>query len=287
MTGFGRSHINRDGREMFMELKSVNHRFLDVNYRILKPLSFLEEPLRAWIRQSDIKRGHLDVSVSYRNTRADSKTVLINRELVLACAQETQSLALQLTAEAPSVFELIKLCDALTVTEAEENADEVINLAQEAFLGAAMQLQAMRETEGNALRVDLRQNLNAAMEAVERIAQLAPEVPAEYREKLQKRLKEWQADAIDPARIAQEVALMADRCAIDEELSRLYSHFHQFALCLDQQDEAGRRMDFLLQEMNREVNTIGSKAANAQIAGNVVELKSVLEKLREQVQNIE
>lgn len=270
-----------------MELKSVNHRFLDVNYRVPKPLSFLEEPLRGWIRQSDIRRGHLDVSVTYANTRADSRAVEINGELVLACAQETQALARRLQANAPSVYELIKLCDALTVTQAEENADEVILLAQEAFRGALEQLQAMREKEGNALRGDLRQNLNAAMEAVERIARLAPEVPAEYREKLQKRLREWQADAIDPARIAQEVALMADRCAIDEELSRLYSHFHQFALCLDQREEAGRRMDFLLQEMNREVNTIGTKAAHAQISGNVVELKSVLEKLREQVQNIE
>jgi len=145
----------------------------------------------------------------------------------------------------------------------------------------------MREKEGVVLRNDLVDNLQGAQAIAERIAQLAPEVPREYHEKLVKRLAEWDAAPADPARIAQEVALMADRCAIDEELSRLQSHFGQFAACLDLQEEAGRRMDFLLQEMNREVNTIGSKASHAEIAGCVVEMKSVLEKLREQVQNIE
>lgn len=128
MTGFGRSYSCRDGREMFMELKSVNHRFLDINYRIPRQLSFLEEPLREWIRLSGMKRGHLDVSVTYQNSRPDSKTVALDRGLVLTCARETQAVAAELQRDAPSVFELIKLCDALTVSQAQEDTGEVTSL---------------------------------------------------------------------------------------------------------------------------------------------------------------
>ena len=287
MTGFGRSHLSRDGREIFMELKSVNHRYLDVNYRIPKPLSFLEEPLRAWIRDSAIKRGHLDVTITYNNNRTDAKAIALDRELVLTCAREMRDVADALHQDIPTVSELIRLCDALTVTQAEEDADDVIGLAEEAFQEACDRLMEMRQQEGAVLRADLLSHLQTAEAIAAQIAELAPTVPLEYREKLLKRLADWDTDGVDPARIAQEVAMMADRCAIDEELSRLQSHFQQFLSCLDMHAEAGRRMDFILQEMNREVNTIGSKASHAAIAHGVVELKSVLEKLREQVQNIE
>jgi len=287
MTGFGRSHIDRDGREMFMELKSVNHRFLDVNYRLPKALSFLEEPLRDMIRQSGIKRGHLEVSITYRNNRTDAKAITLDHELVLQCASETQVVAAQLQQDAPSVFELIELCAALTVTQAEEDAQEVTGLAEEAFAQAQTGLQAMREKEGQLLTEDLKAHLQNARTITDRIAVLAPRVPLDYRERLTKRLTEWIVEIADPARIAQEVAQMADRCAIDEELSRLKSHFQQFTACFKRDAETGRQMDFLLQEMNREINTIGSKASDAEIAACVVDMKSVLEKLREQVQNVE
>ncbi|MFH1880448.1 MAG: YicC/YloC family endoribonuclease [Bacillota bacterium] len=287
MTGFGRSHSSRDGREMFMELKSVNHRYLDINFRIPKPLTFLEEPLREMVRGSDIKRGHLDISVTYRNDRGDAKTITLDRELVFACARETQEIADALGKDSPSVSELIRLCDAISITQAEEDTDEVIKLAEDAFREAMAALRAMREKEGRILTHDLRGNLQDAQTAAVRISELSPNVPQEYREKLLKRLSEWDVEIADPARVAQEVALMADRNAIDEELSRLQSHFLQFETCFAQGGEVGRRMDFLLQEMNREINTIGSKALNAEISGCVVTMKCVLEKLREQVQNIE
>ncbi len=287
MTGFGRSQSCRDGREIFVELKSVNHRYLDINFHTPKPLAFLEEPLREWVRSGGIKRGHLEISVTCRNTRADAKTVTLDRDLVLQCARETKETADILQQSSLTVFELIRLCDALTVTQAEEDADEVTKLAREAFLEAQAHLLAMREKEGAVLLEDLRENLRCAEATAGRIAELAPEVPREYRERLMKRLSEWDTGIADPARIAQEVALMADRCAIDEELSRLQSHFQQFGACFAQESEVGRRMDFLLQEMNREINTIGSKASHAEIANCVVEMKSALEKLREQVQNIE
>lgn len=287
MTGFDRSQMLRDGRELCVELKSVNHRYLDISFRTPKALAFLEEPLREWIRQGEIKRGHLEVSVTYRNARADAKTITLDRDLVLQCARETRETADALRKNSPSVFELIKLCDVLTVTQADEDADEVTRLAEGAFREAQACMQAMREKEGSILAEDLKENLQSAEATAGRIAELAPRVPLEYRDKLLKRLSEWEAEIPDPVRVAQEVGLMADRCAIDEELSRLQSHFLQFRACYTQEGEVGRRMDFILQEINREINTIGSKASHAEIANCVVEMKCLLEKLREQVQNIE
>jgi uncharacterized protein (TIGR00255 family) len=287
MTGFGRSQSLSEGRELCVELKSVNHRYLDISFRTPKALAFLEEPLREWIRQSEIRRGHLEVSVTYRNTRTDANTVSLDRGLVLQCARETQETADVLRKSSPSVFELIKLCDALSVMQADEDAGEVTKLAEEAFREAQARLKAMREKEGSILAEDLKEKLQCAEASAERIAELAPRVPQEYRDKLLKRLSEWEAELPDPTRVAQEIALMADRCAIDEELARLQSHFQQFRACFAQEGEVGRRMDFILQEMNREINTIGSKASHAEIANCVVEIKCLLEKLREQVQNIE
>ncbi|MDD3214516.1 MAG: DUF1732 domain-containing protein, partial [Eubacteriales bacterium] len=140
--------------------------------------------------------------------------------------------------------------------------------------------------EGEAMAADLTANLSAAEALTEQIAVRAPQVPEGCRERLDARLSEWKVQPAEPQRLAQEVALLADKCAIDEELARLKSHFAQFRECLSSKDAVGRRMDFLLQEMNRETNTIGSKAGDAQIAQRVVEMKCLLEKLREQVQNI-
>ena len=145
----------------------------------------------------------------------------------------------------------------------------------------------MRETEGAHLREDLRKHLDAAASLREQILARAPYVVSEYREKLEARLKALLSETPDPQRIATEVAIIADRCAIDEELARLESHIRQFIVYLDEKDEIGKKMDFLVQEMNREANTIGSKASDASIAQNVVDLKSEIEKLREQIQNVE
>ena len=182
--------------------------------------------------------------------------------------------------------EMISLCGALKVTQKDEDAEAVMTLTSTAYREAEAQLLQMRLREGQMLAGDLGANLAAAKALCETIAQHAPTVPEAYRERLSARLREWGLQGTDPQRIAQEVALMADRCAIDEELSRLGSHFQQFQVCLTADGEVGRRMDFLLQEMNRETNTIGSKALDAGIAQRVVEIKCLLEKLREQVQNI-
>lgn len=286
MTGYGRSRQSSDGRELLIELKTVNHRFLDVSFRLPKPLTFLEDPLRTRINDGAIKRGHLDVSITYQNNRPDANAIIIDRALLLTCAAQTSALAEELYKEPPTVTELIHLSGALTITQVDEDAEAVARLALNAYDEALSQLMAMRKREGETLAADLSMNLSHTIALAERIAIRSPMVPEAYRERLNARLDEWQIQAVDPQRIAQEAAILADRCAIDEELSRLKSHFDQFGKCLGDEGEVGRRMDFLLQEMNRETNTIGSKAADAEIAQHVVEIKCLLEKLREQVQNI-
>lgn len=286
MTGYGRARVYRDGRDMLVELKAVNHRFLDIGLRVPRTVLFLEEPLRARAAAGLLTRGHVDVTVTYRNDRVDARAVTIDRELLLRCAAETRDAAKALRSPPPTVAELLQLCGALAVSQADENAEAVTALALEAFDLACADLTAMRVREGEALAADLARNLAQAEALAAEVEALAPVAPAAYRERLTARLAEWGAQGADPQRVAQEVALMADRCAIDEELSRLQSHFAQFRLCLRESGEAGRRMDFLLQEMNREANTIGSKAADAQVARRAVDIKCLLEKLREQVQNV-
>ncbi|NLI22016.1 MAG: YicC family protein [Clostridiales bacterium] len=286
MTGYGRSRASDGGRDLLIELKAVNHRFLDVSFRLPKTLAFLEEPLRARLTGGPLQRGHIDVSVTYQNNRPDANAVVIDRQRLLQSAGETRMIAGELHCEPPTLGELLQLSGALSVTQADEDAQAVTALALAAYDEAFGQLQAMREREGAALAADLAQNLALVEERTAVVAQRAPAVPELYRERLTARLAEWNLQAADPQRIAQEIAIAADRCAIDEELSRLNSHFAQFRECLREPGEVGRRMDFLLQEMNREVNTIGSKASDATIAQRVVEIKCLLEKLREQAQNV-
>ena len=272
---------------MLVELKSVNHRYLDVAFRLPRSLLFLEDGMRGALAAGGIGRGHVDVFVTYQNNREDSRVVKLDLPLVQACGQACLEAKENLPPGVgdPTVAELLTLCGALTIQEGQEDREQVTALALEALAGAAAQLLDMRAAEGEALKADLMDNLSQLELKVRSIALRAPMVPRQYRERLESRLAEWQV-AADPQRVAQEVAVMADRCAIDEELSRLQSHMAQFAQGLESREEIGRRLDFLLQEMNREVNTIGSKASDAQIAQDVVDAKCLLEKLREQVQNV-
>lgn len=285
MTGYGRARACRDGREITIELKTVNHRFLDLSFRMPKNLMFLEDMLRARINASALKRGHVDVFVTYANMRADAREVSVDGTLLEAFAQ-----ALKGAKEALDPYrrmtaaEALTLSGALTITQAEEDAGAVGELAAEAFDAALDKLMDMRLKEGDHLRGDLLSNLEELSAFRQAIEARAPEVPLEYRQRLMARLEEWQVSA-DVQRVAQEVALMADHCAIDEELSRLESHIAQFRDSVENGMEVGRKLDFLIQEMNREINTIGSKASDGKIAQCVVSAKCVVEKLREQVQN--
>ena len=285
MTGYGRHRVCRDGRELTLELKAVNHRFLDLSFRLPKNLAFLEDALRNRINQSNLRRGHVDVFVTYQNTRTDAREVRIDEALLTAFNQAVHGMRKQLDSyRRASAAEVLTLSGALTVAQAEEDTEAVTELAMEAFEGALNALVAMRDREGQHLADDLLSNLDELARLRGQILLRAPAVPEDFRKRLTARLEEWDV-AVDPQRVAQEVAIMADRCAIDEELSRLEGHIAQFTDSIHHGAEVGRKLDFLLQEMNREVNTMGSKASDAEITQSVVDAKCVIEKLREQVQN--
>ena len=287
MTGYGRRQLVEDGREITVEVKTVNHRFLDIAFRMPRNLNFLEEPFKKAL-SANLVRGHADVFVLYRNTREDAKEAVVDNALVLAYKAALDEAAEKIKIENDLTFkDYIAFHDAVTVIEKEEDRDAVTALAVKTLNLALQDLVEMRRREGQALYDDMARYLQNMKELKADIALIAPEVPKAYREKLNQRLMEAEMGQVDPQRLAQEVALFADKCAVDEELSRLDSHFKQMAEAMAQNAEVGRKLDFLVQELNREVNTIGSKAADGRITNAVIEMKAQIEKLREQVQNVE
>ena len=287
MTGCGSGRIQREGWEVTAELKTVNHRFLDISMRLPRNISFLEQTVREEI-SALLKRGHTDVYITVRNTEGSSTEIVTDLELAKQYLEAGLDFSEALgTEDDLTVSRLFALEGVVTVTETEPDQELLKAICSEAVRVAAAQLVSMREREGEHLKEDLSYHLEQAAMLREKILSRAPGVVADYMGKLESRIKTLVQDGVDPVRIAQEVALMADRCAIDEELARLESHIREMRIFLEAKDEIGKKMDFLIQEMNRETNTIGSKAQDAEIAKMVVDLKSEIEKLREQVQNVE
>ncbi len=287
MTGCGSGKVQQDGWEVTLDLKTVNHRFLDIGMRLPRNLNFLEQTVRDRISRK-IRRGHADVYLTVKRTDTSALSVECDPELAGLYAEAAEKLAGKTGIRNDlTVSQLMRMEGVLTVNEREMDEDLVSQICAEAADIAVEQLVLMREREGTNLKEDLRIHLDAADDLRKAILERAPMVVNEYREKLENRLKSLITDAVDPQRLAQETAIMADRCAIDEELARLDSHIRQMRKYLDSEDEIGKKMDFLIQEMNREANTIGSKASDAAIAQHVVDLKSEIEKMREQIQNVE
>ena len=287
MTGCGAGRVQRDGWEVTAELKSVNHRFLDLSMRLPRNIAFLEPVVRDETGKA-LKRGHVDVYLTVRNTEASSVQISVDEALAGQYCETAKALSEATGTEYDlSVSKLLAMEGVTTLTEKEMDQELVNALCAEALRTALEQMKVMRGKEGAHLKEDLRIHLEAAAGLRAKILGRAPLVVEEYREKLEERLKAMLTDGVDSQRLAQEVAIMADRCAIDEELARLESHIRQMETYLEAEGEIGKKMDFLIQEMNREANTIGSKASDARIAQAVVELKSEIEKLREQIQNVE
>lgn len=289
MTGYGRGAAVLDGREITVEARSVNHRFLDLSFRMPRSFAFLEDALRKQLQQA-LTRGHVDVYVSYTNAREDARELRVNEGLVRSYLQAAGRIA-QLTGaqEDMPISNWLRLPDVLTLSETAEDEAAILALAQQALEAALAQQITMRTREGANLGLDLNQRAQQVLALCEQIEQRAPFVVEEYRRKLTQRIAELlQPDvAADADRLAVEVAMFADRASIAEELVRLKSHVAQFTQTMQAQGAVGRKLDFIVQEMNREANTIGSKASDRQIAAHVVDLKSEIEKIREQVQNIE
>lgn len=288
MTGFGRGKVAKDGREITVELKSVNHRYLDLSFRMPRHISFAEDALRTALNDS-LSRGHVDIYVNYRNTRSDAKEVVIDTALLGAYLRSVKKAAGELMIENDmTLSNALRLPDVTDVVEADEDREAVAALCKEAAILAISELKLARSGEGERLAKDLMGRLNTVDELREKIAQRAPGVVEEYRTRLNERIEGIIGTLeVDRQRLATEVALFADKASIDEELVRLTSHTAQARDLLNQNVATGRRLDFVVQEMNREFNTIGSKANDAEIAALVILGKAEVEKIREQVQNIE
>lgn len=292
MTGYGRAAVEREGRQLTLELKSVNHRFLDIAPRIPRSLGFLEDEMRRRIG-TRLARGHVDVFATYRNLREDARTVQVDRGLFLAYRRALAQLAGEqgqegeALADDRSLMKLAKLPDVLVVTEAEEDQEALAALMDQGLDQALDMLCQMRRREGEALKADMLGQLEGLKGLVEAIRARYPQTVAQYQVRLKERMEELLSTPVEEARLLQEVALMADRSAISEELVRLDSHIAQMREAMDSGQPVGRKLDFIVQELNREVNTISSKSQDIPITQAVVAAKAQIEKLREQVQNVE
>ena len=285
MTGYGKCQLQRGTWEVTIELRAVNHRYLDVAMRLPRNLLFLEDGVRKGLNQ--LVRGHVDVYVTVRQTEGASRVVEADTALAASYMEAAKAIrdAIDGVENDLTISRLMKLEGVTTLTESAMDEETVSALCQDALTGAIANLDDMRLREGENLRADLAEHLDKVAALREQVVVYAPKVVEEYRARLTDKLSKLPIEPVDPARLAQEVALMADKCAIDEELSRLMSHITQLRRYLDMQEETGKKMDFLIQEMNRETNTIGSKCSDAAIAQCVVDMKSEIEKLREQIQN--
>ena len=289
MTGYGRAFVEIEGRQMTVEVKSVNHRFLDLSFRMPRNLMFVEDGARKVLSER-LSRGHVDVFVTYRNLRTDARTVQLDEALFSAYVDALRRLrgavGLDLRDDS-TLMGVARLPDVMTVTEAEEDQEAVKALIQTALTAALDELCAMRAREGASIRADLSARVDAIEAMTAEVEARYPQTVEAYRQRLKSAVEELAGSVTDESRLLMEVALMADRSAIAEETVRLRSHVQQLRMLLDASEPVGRRIDFIVQELNREVNTISSKSQDIPITRLTVDMKAEIEKLREQVQNIE
>lgn len=288
MTGYGRHEQTIAGRHITVEIKAVNHKYLEISQRITRGYLFLEDPVKNLI-QSRVSRGKIDVYIQIETLESTDVRVQVNHSLAdgyVAAFRELketysieEEVSLTLLSKYPDIFSLHK------VPEDEEEITAAVRQVAEQALGALI---TMREAEGARLKADILTRAAHIMEIVEEIEKLSPQTVARYEERLRAKLEEVLADRqLEEQRILAEAAIFADKVAVDEETVRLKSHFTQLEKMVEAEQPVGRKIDFLIQEMNREANTIASKSVNSDIAYQIVDIKAEIEKIREQIQNIE
>lgn len=288
MTGYGREEAVIGTKKITAEIKSVNHRFADYNIKVPRYYGFLEDRLRQYISQS-VTRGKVDVFVTVESCGEADRDIVLNEELtknyidVLCELRDKFNLKDDI-----SVMNVARYQDIFKTERREEDEEEIWEIVKTAVKTALERFIAMREREGGRIEEDLRSRIEYMKTLAVKVDELSPKTVEAYKQKLYTKIKELLEDKdIDETRILTEVAIFADKVAVNEETVRLSSHFEEFYAILNSGEPAGRRLDFLIQEINREVNTIGSKASDVEIAKIVVTLKGEIEKLREQIQNIE
>ena len=288
MTGYGRAREEINGREITVELRAVNHRDLDVSVKYPRIYGYLEDALKK-AAAARIARGKVDIFVQITNHNTTDTTVRLNLPLAKQYYEALTTLSKELgLQEEISALSIAKMPDVLVGEQAEVDADTLCAAVLSVFDRAAADFDVMRLREGKKMTEDIREKAAHIQTLVTMVEERAPQRVEEYRTKLYKRMQEILADStIEESRLITEAALYADRTAVDEETVRLRSHLHQLDLMLEETNPVGRKLDFLVQEMNREANTIGSKSNDSELARLVVDLKSDIEKIREQIQNIE
>jgi uncharacterized protein (TIGR00255 family) len=288
MTGYGKGEAQAGNVALTVEIKTVNHRYADITVKLPRSLMALENEVRREVGQT-LRRGKIDVFVNFGSAEESTVVPVLNRTLALAYRDLFTQLRNELGLSGGVTLELLaSQRDVIQLREAEVAPEVLRDCVLQALAQATGQLLAMRHAEGEATAADLRERLAQLDGLLMEVERRAPQIPQEWQGKLLERLARLQQGLdYDPQRVAQEVAMYADRCDISEEVVRFRSHLTQFRALFDVAEAVGRRMDFLVQELNREVNTMGSKSNDAELTRAVVAMKAELEKVREQVQNVE
>ncbi len=288
MTGYGRAVQSLNGKEITVELRSVNNRFLDCNVKMPRAFSYAEDAVKQTVKQS-VARGKVDVFITIQVTAEENVQVALNRPVLEGYLKALQTIAADYPVRDDiSATSLTRFPDIFVVQKEQEdeaqNIADIVSVAKQALEA----YNAMRRTEGAAMVCDLRNRAATILDYVSKIEERSPQTVREYRARLENKMREVLDNAaVDESRILTEAAIFADKVCVDEETVRLRSHFDQLESLLQNGGAIGRKLDFLLQEMNRESNTIGSKCNDLELTRYVVEIKSELEKIREQIQNIE
>jgi len=287
MTGFGRGKYENEGRNYTVEIKSVNHKYSDINVRLPKFFNSIEDRIRKTVANS-ISRGKVDVFITFENYSSKAATIRINRELAKEYIKELKTLASETDLKFDlNVIDISKLPEILKI-EDEQDEELIENELMIAVNDALDKFVSMREIEGAKLIEDIQKRIYLIQDKVKEITKYSGTLVEEYMKKLQIRVKELMNNQeIDENRLMQEIVIFSDKSSIEEELTRLQSHISQFLELIKQSSPIGKKIDFLIQEINRETNTIGSKANSLEITNLVIEIKTEVENIREQIQNIE
>lgn len=288
MTGYGKG-VYEDGQiKLTVELKVVNHRFLDIGIKAPKQFNFAEDALRKTIK-SGLVRGHVDVYVNYEDNREIKNEVAADYALAAQYYELSQNIASKIgLSNNVGVYELLKMPDVVTIKVGDMDEEELLKALNGACVQAIDNLDKMRIKEGEAMKADVLAKTAEVEKLVSEIEKLAPDMTAVHREKVRERVQEYLAGiSVDEEKFINEMAFYADKVAVDEELTRLKSHISHLRSIVEKGGAIGKQLDFVVQEMNREANTTGSKCCDINVANLVVALKSEIEKMREQIQNIE
>ncbi len=288
MTGYGRGKYECDSREYTVEIKSVNNRYSDISIKMPRNISFLEDTVRKLISNS-ITRGKVEVFVSFTNNSDKGRNIELNYDLAKNYIEAMKKLAEETDINSNiEVIDVVRLPDVLNTTLDQEGENIITEELTKTVSEAITNFIKMREIEGEKIKEDLQERIESVSEKINQINSISTGLVSEYIVKLEKRVNELlKPNVVDENRLAQEIVIYSDKCSVEEEITRMKSHISQFLNLLEQTNSNGKRIDFLIQEMNRETNTIGSKANNLQITNYVVDIKTELENIREQIQNIE